>query len=189
MDHVPTCMYLMSEPNKQIKIKYIILLILNIASDTFMPNFQIWLDSLKWFPNELFPRYLDSTFHSVQWRSEGLARPATAETRGAERARQEEVVTVTPWPRAQTSCLQGGQKIVATLLIRLFVFHLLFSLFIAGMTMDDIREYETRLQNETNQKVGLNNEVNGEKRKSTSSTSSINTPPTDSPETPKLIWY
>ena len=31
-------------------------------------------------------------------------------------ARQEEIVAVTPWPGAQTSCLRGGAKIVATLL-------------------------------------------------------------------------
>ena len=35
---------------------------------------------------------------------------------GAEGARQEEVVAVTPWPGAQTSGLRGGPKIVATLL-------------------------------------------------------------------------
>ena len=61
---------------------------------------------------------------SVQWRSEGPAGPATAggpaglkgPARGPPGARQEEVVAITPWPGAQTSCLRGGPKIVATLL-------------------------------------------------------------------------
>ena len=34
--------------------------------------------------------------------------------RGPPGARQEEVVAVTPWPGAQTRCLRGGPKIVAT---------------------------------------------------------------------------
>ena len=54
----------------------------------------------------------------VQWRSEGPAGPATAGgpagLKGPARARQEEVVAVTPWPGARTSCLRGGPKIVAT---------------------------------------------------------------------------
>ena len=59
-------------------------------------------------------------FSVIQWRSEGPAGPATAGgaagLKGPTRGRQEEVVAVTPWPRAQTSCLRGGPKIVATLL-------------------------------------------------------------------------
>ena len=45
-----------------------------------------------------------------QWRSEGPAGPATAGARGAEGVCQEEVVAVTPWPGAQTSCSRGGGR-------------------------------------------------------------------------------
>ena len=56
--------------------------------------------------------------------SSGVARaPQAPRPRGGPRgwrgppgARQAEVIAVTPWPGAQTSCLRGGPKIVATLL-------------------------------------------------------------------------
>ena len=51
---------------------------------------------------------------SRQWRSEGPAGPATAggpaDWRGPPGARQEEVVAVTPWPGAQTSCCGGPEN-------------------------------------------------------------------------------
>ena len=57
----------------------------------------------------------------VQWLSEGPAGPATG-ARRAEGARQE-VVAVTPWPGAQTSCLwEGGPKLVTSLLKSLYMF-------------------------------------------------------------------
>ena len=73
--------------------------------------------------------FSSQTFSShLQWRSEGPACPAIAGG-GAEVARQgpamqEEVVAVavTPWPGTQTSCLQGGGKIAATLLHTSFDF-------------------------------------------------------------------
>ena len=50
----------------------------------------------------------------TQWRSEGPAGSATAGghrgARGIEGARLEEIVAVSPWPGAQTSCLQGARK-------------------------------------------------------------------------------
>ena len=55
---------------------------------------------------------------NLQWRSEGPAGPATAGggLKGPARSPpgQEEVVAVNPWPEAQTSCLRGGAKIIAT---------------------------------------------------------------------------
>ena len=58
----------------------------------------------------------------MQWRSEGPAGPATAGgggggaagLKGPARARQEEVVAVTPLPRDPNKLLAGGPKIVAT---------------------------------------------------------------------------
>ena len=50
----------------------------------------------------------------VQWRSEGPAcrprEPGGRGWRGPQRARQEKVVAVNPWPGAQTSCLRGGEN-------------------------------------------------------------------------------
>ena len=67
-----------------------------------------------------FSSYI-STPPITQWRTESPAGPATTggprDRRGPPGACQEEVVAVTPWPGAQTSCCGGeGSKIVATLL-------------------------------------------------------------------------
>ena len=63
----------------------------------------------------------DDDIHIGQLRSEGPTGPTTvggpAGLKGPARAHQEEVVAVTPWSGAQTSCWRGGPKIVATPLI------------------------------------------------------------------------
>ena len=76
--------------------------------------------------SHLLSNSLSSSFQSAyrQWRSEGPAGPATAGgPAGPKGARQEEVVSVTLQLGAQTSCLRGGPKIVATHCLSHVPFH------------------------------------------------------------------
>ena len=59
---------------------------------------------------ELFLCNIFDDIFYMQWHSKGPAGPATAGARGAEGARQEEVVAVNPWPGAQTSFWRGAEN-------------------------------------------------------------------------------